>query len=72
MRCYTAEQLDRIDQAVQRQFEQFLVAPNLQNPANLNGSRFATGGSISGGVLPASLTLTKSTTNTYPLAMAEP
>jgi len=47
-------------------------SPNLQNPANLNGSRFATGGSISGGVLPASLTLTKSTTNTYPLAMAEP
>jgi hypothetical protein len=34
-RCYTAEQLDRIQQANQRVFDQFLVAPNLQNPAQL-------------------------------------
>jgi hypothetical protein len=34
-RCYTAEQLDRFDQAQQRQVEQFLVAPNLQNPGTL-------------------------------------
>jgi hypothetical protein len=34
-RCYTAEQLDRFDQAQQRQVEQFLVAPNRQNPGTL-------------------------------------
>jgi hypothetical protein len=35
MRCYTAEQLDQMDRQVQRQFEQFLQAPNFQNPAML-------------------------------------
>jgi glucose/arabinose dehydrogenase len=36
-RCYTAEQLDLMDRAVQREFEQFLQAPNSQNPAMYPG-----------------------------------
>ena len=38
-RCYTAEQLDALDREVQRQADQFLVAPNSQNPATLPGSK---------------------------------
>jgi len=34
-RCYTAEQLDSLDREVQRQADQFLVAPNSQNPSKL-------------------------------------
>jgi hypothetical protein len=34
-RCYTAEQLDIMDREVQREVDQFLVAPNSQNPAKL-------------------------------------
>src|SRR5450631_1952118 len=34
-RCYTAEQLDSLEREVQRQADEFLVAPNSQNPARL-------------------------------------
>jgi hypothetical protein len=34
-RCYTAEQLDVLEREVQRQADEFLVAPNSQNPARL-------------------------------------
>jgi hypothetical protein len=38
-RCYTAEQLDNLEREVQRQADEFLVAPNSQNPAKLPGSK---------------------------------
>jgi hypothetical protein len=34
-RCYTAEQLENLEREVQRQADEFLVAPNSQNPAKL-------------------------------------
>jgi hypothetical protein len=34
-RCYTAEQLDILDRAVQREVDEFLVKPNIQNPASI-------------------------------------
>jgi hypothetical protein len=34
-RCYTAEQLDIMDRAVQREVDEFLVKPNTQNPASI-------------------------------------
>jgi hypothetical protein len=34
-RCYTADQLDNLEREVQRQADQFLVAPNSQSPARL-------------------------------------
>lgn len=34
-RCYTAEQLESLEREVQRQADEFLVAPNSQNPARL-------------------------------------
>lgn len=34
-RCYTAEQLDALEREVQREADEFLVAPNGQNPAKL-------------------------------------
>jgi hypothetical protein len=38
-RCYTAEQVDIMDRAVQREVDEFLVAPNGQNPARLPMSK---------------------------------
>jgi len=34
-RCYTADQLENLEREVQRQADEFLVAPNTQNPAKL-------------------------------------
>jgi hypothetical protein len=34
-RCYTAAQLDIMDRAVQREVDEFLVKPNIQNPASI-------------------------------------
>jgi hypothetical protein len=39
MRCYTAEQFDLMQAQIQRQADQFLVAPNSQNPATLPPTR---------------------------------
>jgi hypothetical protein len=37
-RCFTAEQLDQLDQATQRDVDQFINRPDTQNPARLPGS----------------------------------
>lgn len=35
-RCFTAEQLDQMDQATQREVETFIARPDSQNPARLH------------------------------------
>jgi len=37
-RCFTAEQLDQMEQAKEREVETFITRPDTQNPAKLPGS----------------------------------